>query len=305
MVFRRFAAACALVISTALPAGAEGRLVLGHGHLLSNDFLAGGQDRWQTGSVSYSRVTGSGWAGALPQRPFDILEYRIGGQVVAPDNLRRPAAGDRPYAGVLAFGLHTHFARGATEFALGGDLVFTGRQTGLSDAQTAFHDALGMKPASLSVIDNQVPNGAHPTLVFEAGQSIPLAGRGALRPFAEMRWGVETLARIGADLSLGHIGQGELLVRDPVTGQRYRSVTDPVSGMSLVLGGDFSWVQDSALLPAASGVTPSDTRTRMRAGVHWQGARNAAFYGVTWLSEEFTAQPEGQLVGSVRLKMQF
>jgi hypothetical protein len=46
-------------------------------------------------------------------------------------------------------------------------------------------------------------------------------------------------------------------------------------------------------------------RTRLRAGVHWQGRQMAAFYGVTWLGKEFRGQDEGQFVGSIRLDLNF
>lgn len=286
------------------PAAAQGRDVLGHGRLVTNDLIGDTRDRWQTGSLASSRVVGHGWNGFLPDRPFDLLEYRLGGQVVTPADLRNPDKDDRPFAGVWSLGLHTHFAKGAMEFAVGGDLVVTGPQTGLDDLHTAIHDAIGIKPASPSVLDDQIENGFHPTFVGEAGHQVAL-GTAILRPFTELRWGAETLARIGADFTLGPVGQGELLVRDPITGQRYRTIYEHNPGASFVMGGDFAWVDSSVLLPEDRGYTAESTRTRLRAGVHWQGDQNSTFYGVTWLSEEFEGQPEGQWVGSLRLKVKF
>ncbi|MDA7423485.1 lipid A-modifier LpxR family protein [Thalassococcus lentus] len=305
MPFRAIALALAASIVTATTALSEGRQMLGNGRLVNNDLFGDLNDRWHSGSVAASRVKGPAWTGALPQRPFEILEYRVGAQVMAPENLRAPAAGDRPFAGAVALGLHTHFERGGNEIALGGDLVFTGPQTGLGAFQTALHDSMGVSPASNSVLANQVKDGVHPTLVAEAGRTFALGSRGTIRPFTELRWGVETLARVGADITFGPAGQGELMVRDPVTGQRYRSVQQYVPGLSWVVGGDFTYVEDSAFLPQSSGVQATDTRTRVRTGVHWQGEQNAAFYGVTWMSEEFTAQPSGQMVGSMRLEFRF
>jgi hypothetical protein len=283
----------------------QSREFLGHGRLISNDLFGDTADRWNSGSAAASRVRGPAWSGMLPDRPFSLLEYRIGARVAAPANLRDPAPGDRPFAAALALGLHTHFARGETEIALGTDLAFTGPQTGLDRLQTALHDAFGYVTASDAVLDDQVGNAVHPSMVMEAGRSFGLGDRTVLRPYTELRWGLETLARLGADVTIGPVGQGELLVRDPVTGQRYRTVHRRVEGLSLVFGGDLAAVSDSALLPADKGVRPTDTRTRLRAGVHWQGARNAAFYGLTWMSEEFTAQPKGQLIGSMRLQLRF
>ncbi|SMX26490.1 hypothetical protein TRP8649_00569 [Pelagimonas phthalicica] len=285
-------------------ASAQGREVLGHGRLVNNDLLGDLGDRWQSGSVASSRVVGRGWDGFLPDRPFDLLEYRLGGQVITPADLRRPDPDDRPFAGALSLGLHTHFSRGATEFSLGGDLVFTGPQTGLGDMHTAIHDALRQNPVRPSVLDDQIENGIHPTFVGEAGRQFAL-GSGVVRPFTELRWGAESLARVGADFSFGPVGQGELLVRDPVTGQRYRSVYEYVSGMTYVFGGDFAWVESSVFLPEDRGYEVEETRSRLRAGVHWQGELNSTFFGVTYLTEEFEGQDQGQAVGSVRIKLQF
>ncbi|WP_121633016.1 lipid A-modifier LpxR family protein [Tropicibacter alexandrii] len=284
---------------------AQGREALGNGRLVTNDLYGDTADRWQSGSVAGSHVVGHGWTGFLPDRPFDIIEYRINAQVATPAKLGTPAAGDRPFAGVLSLGAHSHFARAGFEFAVGADLAFTGPQTGLSALHVALHDLLGTKGASKSVTDNQIGNGIHPTFVGEAGRSFNFGNATSVRPFVETRWGLETLVRAGADLTIGNVGQGELLVRDPVTGQRYRVVKQLMPGFSYVLGGDIAYVDSSALLPTDRGYDLTDTRSRVRAGVHWQGDRNAAFYGVTYLSEEYTAQPKGQVVGSVRLDFKF
>ena len=47
------------------------------------------------------------------------------------------------------------------------------------------------------------------------------------------------------------------------------------------------------------------TRSRLRAGFHWDTGRARGFYGLTWLGPEFTGQRTGQLVGSVRLNIDF
>jgi len=275
-------AACAMLcLAPALstPAQAEGREVLGHGRLTNNDLFGDLDDRWQTGSVSSSRVVGRGWTGA-------------------------PAAGDRPFAGALSLGVHTHFMRRGLEYTLGADIVATGDQTGLGALQTAIHDGLGVDPASKAVLDAQIENNVHARVVAEAGRTFALGGQAVVRPFAEARWGVENIARVGADFTLGSAGQGEVMVRDTVTGQRYRTVSNPFTGFSYVFGGDIAYVESSEYLPE-NRVDLTETRSRVRAGLHWQGETNAAFYGVTWLSEEFDAQDTGQVVGSVRLDFRF
>lgn len=302
---RFFATLICAALSVATTAQAEGRDYLGNGRLVNNDLFGDTKDRWQTGSVAASRYFGSEWTGALPDRPFDLLEFRIGGQIVAPANLQNPAAGDRPFAGLWSFGLHTQFARGAAEYSLGGDLVIMGPQTKLDELQTGLHDALGVAPASAAVLNSQIGNNIYGTFVGEMGRNFELGEVGHVRPFTEVRYGHETMARVGFDVTFGSVGQGALLARDPVTGQRYRALSDEVPGFSYVFGGDIAYVNSSALLPEDQGFEVKKARGRARAGVHWQGENNAVFYGVTWLSEEFEGQPNGQAVGSLRLDLNF
>ena len=90
-----------------------------------------------------------------------------------------------------------------------------------------------------------------------------------------------------------------------MTGQRYRVIYASAPGTSFVLGGDVAYVSDSVYLPSGYGFDIEDTRARLRAGVHWQGTRASLFYGLTYLSEEFSTQPEGQVTGSIRVKFRF
>ncbi|WP_323780821.1 lipid A-modifier LpxR family protein [Thalassovita sp.] len=298
------AAALGLLLLTS-QAFAEERVRLGYGRLITNDFIGDTQDRWHSGSVASSRIYGYSWDGALPEKFGELLEFRINGEIIAPDNLVSPAAGDRPYAGSLSFGLHTHYQRRETDISMGMDMVLTGPMTGLDDFQGALHDALGVDSASAATLSGQIGNGVHPTFVMELGRDYALGQGATLRPFLETRVGVETLLRAGADVTIGQIGRGELLVRDPVSGQRYRTMQNSDAGYTFVLGGDIAKVTDSIYLPTSRGFTLTDSRQRLRAGVHWQGENSSGFYGLTWLGEEFLGQGEGQLIGSVRLNLNF
>lgn len=312
-MIRIFAAIC--MAALLLPQGAaaqdmgqdlaQGRERIGYGRLISNDYLATGQDRWRTGSVQSSRLWGRGWSGVLPTQPGEILELRFGAEIIAPDDLGTPAPGDRPFAAALTAGLHTHFERAGTQIALGADLVMTGPQTRLDKLQGTFHDLIGVEKASDATRAAQVGNAVHPTLVAEAGRAYDLSATARMRPFLEARAGVETLVRAGVDVTIGGGTGSELLVRDGVTGQRYRVIPGEDAGFTFVLGGDIASVYDSAYLPAASGVVPRDMRTRLRAGLHWRGEKMAAFYGLTWLGKEFKGQDEGQFLGSIRLDLNF
>ncbi|WP_428514898.1 lipid A-modifier LpxR family protein [Roseovarius sp.] len=294
-----------LLAGQAADAGPRERI--GYGWLATNDIVGDLHDRWQTGSIQTSRVWGPGWNGRLPQGFGEVLELRFGGRVVAPQNLNTPAPGDRPFGGALSLGLHTHFARGAMDYAVGADVVVTGPQTGLDDFQKFLHEALGGRDISGRVRRNQVSNDVNPELVMEAGRAFDLGGNAEIRPFVEGRWGFETLARVGFDMTIGQRGRGGLLVRDPVTGQRYVAVQgNEAPGASFVFGADTAYVDSSELLNRDRGLQLTDARTRVRTGVNWQGEGGSTiFYGLTWLGKEFEAQKESQLVGSVRLRLRF
>ena len=292
------------VVTYAAPVMAQDRVTLGWGRMFSNDALGDGRDRWRTGSYSVSRIRGISWSGSLPQSFGEILELRARAETIAPGSLVAPAPGDRRYAGVLAFGLHTHFDWRGYDVALGGDLVAVGPKTGISGFQGVVHDLLGLPSAT--VYDDQLGNAIYPTLVAELGRNVDLGATMRLRPFVEAQAGLETFLRLGGDLVIGQLGRDDLMLRDAATGQRFRAVDgSPEQGVSFVLGGDITQVFNSQLLPIGDDATLKDTRTRLRAGVHWQGKKSSIFYGLSYLGQEFEQQPEGQVSGSLSLKMKF
>ena len=303
----------ALVIVMAIaalssPVAAQDRVTLGWGRMFTNDALGDARDRWRTGSYSVSRIRGINWSGELPSTFGEILEFRARAETLAPGSLVAPGLGDRRYAGVLAFGLHTHFDWRGNDVALGADLAFVGPQTGISNFQGLVHDLLGLPKST--VYDDQLGNAVYPTLVAELGRNVDIAGTARLRPFVEAQAGLETFLRVGGDLVIGQFGRGDLMLRDTATGQRFRAIDgSPGQGVSFVLGGDVTHVFDSKLLPigdgAGLGARLADTRARVRAGVHWQGKKSSIFYGLSYLGREFEQQPEGQVLGSLSLNMKF
>ncbi|PCH67622.1 MAG: hypothetical protein COC12_11205 [Rhodobacteraceae bacterium] len=278
---------------------------LGYGRLVTNDVIGDGKDRWRTGSVTMSRAWGYEWTGTAPSRLGELLETRAQGQVIAPANLGKVDLTDRPYAGVLTLGLHTYASNYGYDYSLGLDVAIIGPQTRLDQLQKGLHKLFGAPTTSDAVLALQIPNTFRPTFVGEIGRRFEIGPTLDIRPFAEVRAGDETLARVGADISFGTIGRRELLSRESITGQRYRVIYDSAPSISFVVGGDMAYVSDSVYLPEDRGYQLTDRRDRLRAGVHWQGENASAFYGVTYLSEEFTAQSAGQVVGSVRVKLRF
>jgi hypothetical protein len=288
-----------------LAARAEDQVALGWGRLFDNDLLGDGQDRWHTGSYTVSQVRGLNWRGTLPTRLFDLWEIKVEGAIIAPADLANPAPDDRRYAGALTFGVHSQVDWQGLETNIGADLVFTGPQTGVSSFQNAVHSAFGM-PSGAASYDNQIGNGVYPTVNGEIGKSFALGQGVTFRPFAGAAAGVETWARIGGDLTIGHFGEGSVMLRDDTTGQRYRAVAgDRVTGLSFVIGGDLARVWNSAFLPDGGAAVLSDMRDRLRLGMQWQGKTDAVFYGLTYLGPEFDSQPEGQVVGSLNIQLQF
>ena len=286
------------------PADAEARVTLGWGRMFTNDTLGDGNDRWRSGSYTVSRVRGLSWSDSAPATFGELLEFRARAEVIAPESLLFQPAGDRRYAGVLSFGLHSHVQRGIWQASAGVDLVMTGDQTGMSKLQGHLHDILGY--AQPLVAATQIGNGFHPTLVVEAAPDLRLTPDLTLRPYVEAQAGLETFVRAGFDLSFGSFGQTALMVREQVTGQRYRAVEGTIDpGLTFTLGGDIAHVFNSELLPEGGAAVLSESRSRLRAGVAWQGERASVFYGVTWLGPEFDGQRDDQMVGSLSLRLNF
>ncbi|MBZ0129262.1 MAG: lipid A deacylase LpxR family protein [Rhodobacteraceae bacterium] len=297
-----------MILPAAAPQAGE-REWLGRARLFTNDKLGDGQDRWRTGSYSLSAIRGQSWDGHLPAGLGDLVEYRIRTAIIAPDDLSNPVLGtDRRYAAAIHFGAISHFRRGALDIALGLDMVVTGPQTGLGDFQSWVHGGLGL--GQIQVLGSQIGNALYPTLVAEVSREFVLAAPGGrrttFRPFLEAQAGVETLARIGADFTFGPAGEGDFMVRDVGTGQRSTAMKgNRTRGVTFVLGGDIAYVADSAFLPRASGFGLTPARVRLRGGVLVEEGQRSLFYGLTWLGREFVNQPEGQVVGSVAIRMRF
>ena len=111
---------------------------------------------------------------------------------------------------------------------------------------------------------------------------------------------------MGFDLTFGALGWGELMSRDPVSGQRYRTIAQDWTGFSTMLGVDVAYIGSSEFFPENRGPAANKVRERVRLGVHWQGENDTAvFYGVTWLGEEFEGQAGSQVIGSARLNFRF
>lgn len=285
------------------PVRAEDRKVLGVGRHFNNDAIGDGEDRWRTGSYVVSVVRGERWGGRAPEAFGDLLEWRLRLETITAENSENPAAGDRPYAGLLSFGVHGHAAPGAYDLSIGADLVSLGPANQIGALHQGFHDLIGLPTPDTSA---QIGDSIHPMVSGELSRTFQVADGIRLRPYVAASAGFETLFRVGGDMQFGSGLDSDLMLRDVVTGFFYPGTrADDLPGPTFTLGADVARVFGSALLPDELGLAPTDTRLRLRTGVQVQGRDAALFYGVTWLSEEFEAQDEPQVVGSLQLDIFF
>ena len=88
--------------------------------------------------------------------------------------------------------------------------------------------------------------------VLELAKPIAFAG-GEFRPFVELRGGIETLARVGADVWIGGTHPFAMMARDPSSGFRYgigRKISQ-TNTIGFVLGADHTYVASSYLFPTS------------------------------------------------------
>ncbi|MBO6855081.1 MAG: DUF2219 family protein [Marivivens sp.] len=314
-LLRGFAVIGALVFGTGASAegiwsafGAlDGHSTLGYGRIFSNDFFGDGVDRWRTGSYSFSMVRGKGWTGEAPDRPFELMEYRLRSEIIAPSKPNGAGSDDRPYVGALSAGVLTHFQPvDGINMRAGADLIALGPQTGMSRLQAGWHELFSLPTLSQGVIDGQLANAFHLAGSIELSHDYKVNDRLTVRPFAEGHVGSEQIARVGTDLIIGDVGQTDMFLRDVVTGQMARAIEGDAGGFGYIVGADAAYVGDSIYFPESSGVETEDMRFRARAGLHWQIAPDMSFfYGLTYLSKELKNQPEGQFLGSLKLNFNF
>jgi hypothetical protein len=283
-------------------AGAEAgeRVFLGPAYAIGNDSIGQMRDRWQSSQLLGSVFFGPATDAPRELAPGRLLELRLTHQLITPESLDDPAPEDRPFAGAFGLELLTHGEAAGAEITLGAGLVVTGPQTGTFGAQRRLHRLLGYPLPETE--GREVADGVYPALVAEVGRSFGDGPR--VRPFAEVRAGVEDLARAGVDLTWGAFGTAGVVIREPVSGQRIPVLWGPrEEGLSFTLGLDAAAVGSSVFL-SDDGFSP-EPRVRVRGGVRWQGERWSVYYGAAWLSPEFEGQREGQVVGLLQVGAAF
>ena len=287
----------------ASPAGAGARTNIGGIGVFTNDYLGDRKDRWRTGSFMRSQFFGPNWTGRLPSGGV-VTEFRLRMEMIAPTRIwRAPEAGERPYVGLIAPGAFAHFRRGPVEYRLGGELAIVGPQTRVGDFMDRAHEVLGFKePLGIS---GQIADAVRPTVMADVARPFHLS-RGVLRPFASVVAGAETGVRVGFDVMAGGRATTTLFAREPVTGQMIGAArSGKYAGPVINFGADVMAVADSHFLPGGQGYEIEPLRYRLRAGVDGQIGGFDVFYGLTWLSPEYSTQTEGQIVGSIAMFLRF
>lgn len=293
----------AATLLTALPAAANntaGPLLQGSelkfSRLMSNDHIGDRKDRWRTFAYGLSVLKGTD-SGA-------VHELRFRTEIIAGRRLKVEPGGDldRRMAGVMGVGAYRSDRVGAADYRVGLDVTAIGPQTGMVDFQKWFHELIQQHGPSDYARDMQIPDAISLGASGELGRDFQISSA-AVRPWvAAAAGGPEPSLRAGLDMIWGHAA-GEFGVRDEVTGWRLpmRRDRDDV-GRSVLAGVDVAKISSSKFFPDGD---HEETRLRARVGGLTDFAGGRLFYGATYLSEEFKAQPEGQVLGSIGFTMLF
>lgn len=290
---------CLAFVFTASASHSDEFRILGRAKLFSNDYLGDGMDRWRSGSYSRSLLFGESWDGGKPGQR--VYELRFRGELIAPsDTSQEPAEGERPFVGLVALGGARHLRFRETDVRLGGELVVTGPQTGMSRFVRYAHSILGFEEPRAT--RNQLGNNLIPTASLEASRTLrrntvlPFE----IRPFVEAQVGSESYLRAGADAFFGQGMAGNLVTRDVVTGHIMTAVSmKMLAGLTPTLGIDVTRVFNTYYLPPSSGLSFHEWRIRVRGGLRSQTEARDVFMGLSWLSPEYQGQPHGQVLGSM------
>ncbi len=274
----------------------------GYASSFSNDFIGDGHDRWR--SASYQ---GSLFYGLAGSNVADRLEVRARAEIVSPWTRAKQPGVDRPYVTAMGIGLYGHRQFGGLQTSAGAEVLHVGSDTPLADLQAAAHSSLDLENSfELGGEEQEV---AESEVVFgfstEIAYQLMLGDNAAIRPFVLLSGGAEQVGTVGADFLIGDIASQDIWARDVTTGRLTSPYADQAEGISFIAGWDTSMVESSYLISDASSAVLLPERSRVRAGVQFNGPMGDIFFGQAWLSEEFEGQVEGQQVGMLSISFIF
>lgn len=286
--------------------------IVGRVSAFSNDYLGDGHDRWRTGAYFTSYITSHTKGNFFDNPTWFAREFRIRSEIIAPSNLGASAKNiDRHFVGMIGTGIFFHRKKNKVESKYGFELVFTGPMTGLLKAQSIAHKPLTFEPVSKYVIDSQHPNRIYSNFSYSLARPFQVGSKNkigvSIRPFVRFDIGVESFARIGADIIIGKGMRYNFFVRDPVTGNLMTGQKSFKSGLRLgvLFGGDVSYMATSAYFNSNRGEEMIAIRHRFRVGVQLEVSNLNIFFGITKFSKEFKKQKTGQSVGSIEIRIRY
>ncbi|WP_170765450.1 lipid A-modifier LpxR family protein [Ruegeria lacuscaerulensis] len=270
----------------------------------TNDFFGDGQDRWRSASYTlFFGFEGEKTGGVAH-------DFRARAEIISPWGAKsQPTDDDRPYVGLLGFGVFANDSYGEWQYNAGAEVLFTGEQTHIADFQQGFHDLTGIA----GYLPNDMPHehvGDSVTgmVSAEIARGYVLSDSFYFRPFVGVQAGYETFGRVGVDLLIDGYANAQRYVRDPISGFLQPSSPERASkmnDMSFLLGADYTYVTHSDFFPDWSDVEMTKSRFRARAGVQVRIRKVSTFFGLTYLSKEFESQVESQTIGVLSLEFPF
>ena len=290
-----------------------------------NDWLGDGNDRYKSAGVTQSwvipeiRMSQERWI----EGNTSALELQVRGFIATPDNTEIGGApGDRPFAQYAGVGAHLRTMQrpvrmGAQTFVwqetrAGVEVGYQGEPLPFFEIMEMVHGEGGVLITPTNTIDGELLANLEARRTLRIHMDLPTADL-QFAPFVQGSAGMrENSARLGMDVIYGGNLAGRTWNHDPAIGTMMPGASKPKKGYqwAVWVGGDVGYVATDAMLDGGfSGDGPSVTKervtTRFRTGFLFGYDPIAFSYTVTWLSPEFTQQPQGQLVGAITVKYRF
>lgn len=296
--------------------------------MIWNDRFGDGGDRYKTGGMTQS------WL--LPESIFSdenwidghaaAIELQGRGFIATPSNTTNPAPNDRPFAQYVGVGTYLRTfgepvsvdfnTTMSVEHRIGVEVGLQGDPLPLFELQEALHgtttDMGRMGRTAANTLDTEVLVNAEVKRTHRYHMDLEET-EVEIAPYAQASLGMrENSVRVGADLITGSSLKARTWNHEPAIGALIAGGSAPREGVNWAtwIGADIGYVASDAFLDGGfdrSG--PSTARTeltaRVRAGVMMEVDNFAVTYSLSWLSQEFDAQPDGQLVGGFQVKYRF
>lgn len=293
--------------------------------ILWNDRFGDGKDRYKTGGLTQSwlvpemRLSAQRW---FEDRASGV-EIQARALSITPDNLVVGGPpNDRPYAQYAGLGVFLRSTERpyrssastsqSVEDRVGIEFGYQGDPLPIFDIQEFLHGNSTMNINNTNSISGEVLVNVEARRVWRWHVDMQDTDL-EFAPFVQVSGGMrENSARAGMDMIYGSVLSGRTWNYDPAIGALVPGGSMQRDGFhwAFWMGGDVGAIGTDAFLDGGFGSDdPSVDREtinfRLRAGVLLEYDPVAIGYSLVWLSEEFEAQPEGQLIGAASIKYRF